>query len=92
MWGFLSLRILLEFLATSLNSLEIGRNGGLPVATMVVVVRTGAEVRPQSQCNVLRNGGSRGPHLLWGVPHLMSILPSVSMALKLNSSNYPHTP
>lgn len=41
------------------------------MATMVVVVRTGAEVRPQSQCNVLRNGGSQGPHLSWGVPHLM---------------------
>lgn len=62
------------------------------MATMVVVVRTGAEVSPQSQCDVLRNGGSQGPHLPWGVPRLMSILRSVLMALKLNSSNCPHTP
>lgn len=45
------------------------------MATMVVVVvRTGAEARPKvSECNVLRNRGSEGPHLPWGVPLLMSI-------------------
>lgn len=75
-WGLLSLRIL-EFLATSLNSflkfLEEGRKGGRIVATMVVVVRTVAEARSQSQCRVLRNGGPQGPHLPWGVPPLMSL-------------------
>lgn len=38
------------------------------MATMVMVVRTVAEARSQSQCHVLRNGGPQGPHLPRGVP------------------------
>lgn len=52
---------------------EEGRKGGRIVATMVVVVRTVAEARSQSQCRVLRNGGPQGPHLPWGVPPLTSL-------------------
>jgi hypothetical protein len=36
------------------------------MATMVVVVRTVAEARSQSQCHVLMNGGPRGPSFALG--------------------------
>lgn len=61
------------------------------MATMVMVVRTVAEARSQSQCPVLRNGGPQGPHLPRGVPPLTSLLSLYLMVLKLNFSDCSHT-
>lgn len=62
------------------------------MATMVVVVvRTGAEARPQSQCNVLGERKLSGPSFALGGAPTNVCLPSVLMVLKLNFPGCPHT-